>query len=97
MTLTSAVPRGFAPGLLLFNVFINELDAGVECSIGNFVDDTKLGGIIYSIEGQEIGSLKPSSGMLKLDIRKHFFTKSVIKHWNRYLIVVGDAPEPVSV
>ena len=50
-TVTSAVPRGSAPELVLFKAFINDLEAGVEYTISNFVDGTKLGGI-YSLDGQ---------------------------------------------
>ncbi|GAB0204717.1 cAMP-dependent protein kinase inhibitor alpha [Grus japonensis] len=34
-------------------MFINDLDAGVECIISKFADDTKLGGAVDSLEGQE--------------------------------------------
>ncbi|GAB0204733.1 cAMP-dependent protein kinase inhibitor alpha [Grus japonensis] len=34
-------------------MFINDLDAGVECTISKFSDDTKLGGAVNSLEGQE--------------------------------------------
>ncbi|PKU41311.1 rna-directed dna polymerase from mobile element jockey-like [Limosa lapponica baueri] len=36
---------------VLFN--INDLDAGVECAISKFDDDTKLGGAVDFLEGQE--------------------------------------------
>jgi len=31
-------------------------------------------------------------GRFRLDMRKHFFTESMSKHWNRFLREVVDAP-----
>ena len=60
--LMNSIPQASILGLIIFNIFINDIDDGIECILSKFVDDTKLNSVADTPEGRDA---------IQWDLNKH--------------------------
>ena len=46
-------PQGSVLGLALFNTFVSDMDSGIECTLSKFANNTKLCGVVNTLEGRD--------------------------------------------
>jgi len=49
----SGIPQGSVLGPALINIFVSNMDSGVECTLSKFADNTKLCGVFKTLEGRD--------------------------------------------
>jgi len=48
-----SVPQGSVLSLVLFDIFVNDINDGIKCTLSKFVDYTKLSGMVDRAEGRD--------------------------------------------
>ncbi|XP_014802626.1 PREDICTED: uncharacterized protein LOC106890991 [Calidris pugnax] len=50
---TSGIPQGLVLGPMLYNIFVSNMDSGIECILNKFVDNPKLCGVVNTLEERD--------------------------------------------
>ena len=50
---TSCIPQGLVLGLALFNIFVGNMDSGIECTLSKFANNIKLSDVADTLKGRD--------------------------------------------
>ena len=53
---TSDIPQGLVVVPVTFNIFVGDMDSGIECTLSKFDNDTKLCDVVDTLEGRDVPS-----------------------------------------
>ena len=66
---TTGVPWGLLLNLVLFNIFVSDLDEGIESTLSEFAEDTELGGVADTLEG--FATIQPDLDRLEMWVERN--------------------------